>query len=156
MSSLKPRITKPRITAQIAGRALHPLLRPFAVGYFLTACAADLVYTQASVFVRHSVPEFADITEWLLIAGLVMAVLAAVVALIDLLGERQFRTLPDLRMYAAGGALVMALELYNLHIRLAAGADAITSTGVILSVAASIVLLATPSQNWARMYRHAN
>ena len=66
---------KPRITAQIAGRALHPLLRPFAVGYFLTACAADLVYTQASVFVRHSVPEFADITEWLLIAGLVMAVL---------------------------------------------------------------------------------
>ena len=53
---------KPRITAKIAGRALHPLLRPFAVGYFLTACAADLVYTQASVFVRHSVPEFAGIT----------------------------------------------------------------------------------------------
>src|SRR5687768_989256 len=38
---------KPFITAKIAGRALHPLLRPFAVGYFLTACAADLVYTQA-------------------------------------------------------------------------------------------------------------
>ena len=98
---------KPRITAKIAGRALHPLLRPFAVGYFLTACAADLIYTQASVFVRHSVPEFAGITEWLLIAGLVMAVLAAVVAVIDLLGEQQFRTLPDLRMYAAGSALVI-------------------------------------------------
>ena len=153
MSSLKPRITKPRITAQIAGRALHPLLRPFAVGYFLTACAADLVYTQASVFVRHSVPEFADITEWLLIAGLVMAMLAAVVALVDLMGERRFRTLPDLRMYAAGGALVMALEVYNLHIRLAAGADAITPTGLVLSLAASLVLLATPSQSWARMYR---
>lgn len=144
---------KPRITAQIAGRALHPLLRPFAVGYFLTACAADLVYTQASVFVRHSVPEFADITEWLLIAGLVMAVLAAVVALIDLLGERQFRAIPDLRMYAAGGALVMALEVYNLHIRQAMGAEAITSTGVILSLAATAVLLATPTRNWARMYR---
>lgn len=144
---------KPRITAKIAGRALHPLLRPFAVGYFLTACAADLVYTQASVFVRHSVPEFAGITEWLLIAGLVMAVLAAIVAAIDLLGERQFRSIPDLRMYAAGGALVMALEVYNLHIRMAAGADAITTTGLVLSLAAAIVLLATPSQNWARMYR---
>ena len=144
---------KPRITAKIAGRALHPLLRPFAVGYFLTACAADLVYTQASVFVRHSVPEFADITEWLLIAGLVMAVLAAVVAVIDLLGERQFRALPDLRMYAAGSALVMALEVYNLHLRLSIGADAITPTGVILSLAAALVLLVTPSQNWARMYR---
>ena len=113
---------KPRITAQIAGRALHPLLRPFAVGYFFSACAADLVYTQASVFVRHSVPEFADITEWLLIAGLVMAVLAAVVALLDLWGERQFRALPDLRMYAAGSALVMALDVYNLHLRQSIGA----------------------------------
>lgn len=151
MSRMTP--LKPRITAQIAGRALHPLLRPFAVGYFFTACAADLVYTQASVFVRHSVPEFADITEWLLIAGLVMAVLAAVVALIDLLGERQFRTLPDLRMYAAGGALVVALEVYNLYLRESVGADAITSTGLVLSLAASLVLLATPWQNWARMYR---
>jgi uncharacterized membrane protein len=144
---------KPRITAKIGGRALHPLLRPFAVGYFFTACAADLVYTQASVFVRHSVPEFADITEWLLTAGLVMAVLAAIVALIDLLGERQFRAIPDLRMYAAGGALVMALEVYNLHLRRAMGADAITPTGLILSLAATVVLLATPWQNWARMYR---
>jgi uncharacterized membrane protein len=144
---------KPHITAQIAGRALHPLLRPFAVGYYLTACAADLVYTQASVFVRHSVPEFAEITEWLLIAGLVMTLLAAVVAVIDLWGEQQFRALPDLRMYAAGSALVMALEVYNLYLRQSAGAEAITSTGLVLSLAASIVLLATPWQNWARLYR---
>ena len=144
---------KPRITARIGGRALHPLLRPFAVGFFFTACAADLVYTQASVFVRHGVPEFADVTEWLLIAGLVMAALAAIVALIDLLGDPQFRTLPDLRMYAAGSALVMALEVYNLNLRLSVGADAITPTGLVLSLAATIVLLATPWQNWARMYR---
>jgi hypothetical protein len=56
-------------------------------------------------------------------------------------------------MYAAGSALVMALEVYNFYIRQAAGADAITSTGLILSLSATIVLLATPSQNWARMYR---
>jgi uncharacterized membrane protein len=144
---------KPRITATIFGRPLHPLLRPFAVGYFLTACAADLVYTQASIFVQHSVPEFVAITEWLLGAGLVMAVLAAAVALIDLLGERQFRRLPDLRMYAAGSALVMALEVYNFYLRQAVGANAITPTGLVLSLAAAAVLLATPSQNWARMYR---
>jgi hypothetical protein len=56
-------------------------------------------------------------------------------------------------MYAAGSALVMALEVYNLHLRLSIGADAITPTGVILSLAAALVLLVTPSQNWARMYR---
>jgi hypothetical protein len=75
------------------------------------------------------------------------------VALIDLLGERQFRAIPDLRMYAAGGALVMALEVYNLHIRQAMGAEAITPTGLILSLSAAAVLLATPTRNWARMYR---
>lgn len=144
---------KPRITAKIAGHALHPLLRPFAVGYFLAACACDLVYSQASIFARNGAPEFAAITEWLLIAGLVMAALAAVVAVIDLLGERQFRTLPDLRMYAAGSALVIALEVYNLHLRQTAGADAITPTGLALSLAATAVLLATPSRSWARMYR---
>ena len=47
----------------------------------------------------------------------------------------------------------MALEVYNLHLRLSIGADAITPTGVILSLAASLVLLVMPSQNWARMYR---
>ena len=146
-------IEKPRITATIAGRALHPLLRPFAIGYFFAACACDLVYSQASIFVQKGAPEFASITEWLLGAGLVMAGLAAIVGLIDLLGERRFRSLPDVRMYAAGSALVVALEVYNFHIRQSAGADAITPTGLILSVSAVAVLLATPSRSWARMYR---
>ena len=146
-------VEKPRITAKIAGRPLHPLLRPFAIGYFLAVCACDLVYSQASVFAQNDAAEFASITEWLLVIGLVSAGLAAVVALIDLLGERRFRALPDARMYAAGGALVVALELYNLLLRHSSGADAITPMGLILSLSAVAVLLATPSQNWARMYR---
>ena len=40
---------KPRITAKIAGRPLHPLLRPFVIGYFFAVCGCDLVYSQASV-----------------------------------------------------------------------------------------------------------
>ena len=144
---------KPRITAKIAGRPLHPLLRPFVIGYFFAACACDLVYSQASVFAQSDAPEFASITEWLLGVGLVMAGLAAIVALIDLLGEARFRRLPDARMYALGGALVVALEIYNLDLRYAAGAAAITPTGLILSLSAIAVLLATPSQAWARMYR---
>ena len=77
-------LEKPRITAKIAGRPLHPLLRPFAIGYFLAVCACDLVYSQSNVFVRDSAPEIASITEWLLVVGLIMAGLAAIVAVIDL------------------------------------------------------------------------
>lgn len=146
-------LEKPRITAKIAGRPLHPLLRPFAIGYFLAVCACDLVYSQSNVFVRDSAPEIASITEWLLVVGLIMAGLAAIVAVIDLLGEQRFRGLPDARMYAAGGALVVVLELYNLGIRHSSGAEAITPMGLFLSLATIAVLLATPSQAWARMYR---
>ena len=88
-------LEKPRITAKIAGRPLHPLLRPFAIGYFLAVCACDLVYSQSNVFVRDSAPEIASITEWLLVVGLIMAGLAAIVAVIDLLGEQRFRGQQD-------------------------------------------------------------
>lgn len=146
-------MNKPRITAQIAGRALHPLLRPFAVAYFIAVGACDLIYSQAGVLAQYGSPEFASITQWLLIAGLVTAGLAAVVALIDFLGEERFRALPDVGMFAAGGALVLLIQLYNLYIRAATGVTAIVPMGLVLSLSAIAVLFATPSRAWARMYR---
>jgi uncharacterized membrane protein len=144
---------KPRITAKIAGYPLHPLLRPFAIGYFLAVCGCDLVYSQASVFVQNASPEFGSITEWLLGVGLIMAMLTGIIALIDWLGERRFRALPDTWMFAAGGSLVVLLECANLDLRWSEGTSAIAPTGLILSLATVAVLLATPSQSWARMYR---
>ena len=146
-------IEKPRITAKIAGRPLHPLLNLFVVGYFFAACGCDLVYSQSSIFVRNDAPEFASITEWLLGAGLLAAGLAMIAALADFWGDRRFRTVPGAWMYAAGGALVVALELCNLDIRHSGGAAAILPTGLILSLSAIAVLLAMPSRSWTQMYR---
>jgi uncharacterized membrane protein len=144
---------KPRITAKIAGRALHPLLRPFVIGYFFAVCACDLLYSQASIFAQNDAGDFTSITEWLLGAGLVAAVLTGSVALIDFAGEVRFRRLPDAWMYAAGGVLVAALAVYNLDLRFTSGSAAILPMGLILSLSTVAVLLATPSRAWARMYR---
>ena len=144
---------KPRITATVAGRPLHPIFRPFAIGYFLAALGCDLLYAQAGTFARAGASDFGAITVWLLAAGLVMAGLATAAALVDFLGERRFRDLPDLKTHAAGSALVIALEAYNLQLRVAGGAETIAPTGLILSLAAVAVLLATPSKAWSRMYR---
>ena len=143
----------PHITATVAGRPLHPLLRPFAGAYFLAVLGCDLLYASASAYQQTIDSDLAGITEWLLAAGLVSAGAALVVAVIDLLGEPLFRKLPDLWMYAAGGALVLLLELSNLDLRWSEGADAIAPTGLVLSLATAAVLLATPSQAWARLYR---
>ena len=99
---------KPRITAKIAGRALHPLLRPFVIGYFFAACACDLVYSQASVFAQNDAGDFASITEWLLGAGLVAAGLTALVALIDLFGEQRFRLVESALLAQCNGARSVA------------------------------------------------
>ena len=144
---------KPHVTAKIAGRPLYPLLHPFSLIYFLAACGCDLLYSQANIFVRDQSPEFASITEWLLAVGLIMAAATALVALIDFLGDARFRTLPDARMYAAGTVLAGVIELYNLDLRWDEGADAIAPVGLILSLAAVAVLLATPSKSWTRLYR---
>jgi uncharacterized membrane protein len=144
---------KPRITAKIAGRALHPLLRPFVIGYFFAVFGCDVVYSQASIFAQNDAGDFASITEWLLGAGLVAAALTALVALIDFAGEQRFRRLPDAWMYAAGGVLVAILAVYNLDIRFASGTAAILPMGLILSLSTVAVLVATPSKAWARMYR---
>ena len=56
-------------------------------------------------------------------------------------------------MYGAGGVLVTALALYNLDIRFTSGSEAILPMGLILSLSTVAVLLATPTRNWARMYR---
>lgn len=144
---------KPRVTAQIAGRALHPLLRPLAANAFFAATAADLVYMQMSIFAGHGVPRFVAFTEWLLGAGLVLALAAAVGGAIDLLGERRFRRLPDLGLYIAGSALAIALGWHNLELRQALGGTAIAPFGVFLSLSTALVLVATPWRSWDALYR---
>jgi len=146
---------KPRITAQIAGRPLHPLLRPFAVGYFLAVLACDLLYVQSSAAARFVAQDFGSITVWLLAVGLITAVLCGAAALIDLMGERRFRALPDLGLYLGGNVLLVAVQFHNLTLRQAQGSEAIQPMGLILSLLAVAVLIATPSEHWARLYRQA-
>jgi uncharacterized membrane protein len=146
---------KPHITAKIAGRSLYPLLRPYAVGYFFATLACDLLYfsTQSRDERPFTVVEFALIAEWLLAAGLLIAVFAGIAALIDFYGERRFRELADLGLYIGGNILVVVLGLYNFCIRFSDGGENVMETGLILSLSAVIVLFCIPSQGWNRMYR---
>ena len=148
-------LEKPHITAKIAGRSLYPMLRPYAVGYFFATLACDLLYfsTQSSEDRPFTVVEFGLIAEWLLAAGLLMAVFAGIAALIDFYGERRFRELAELGLYTGGNMLVVVLGLYNLFIRITDGSDDIMERGLILSLSTVVVLFCIPSQGWNRMYR---
>ena len=70
----------PRSTASILGHPIHPMLIPFPIAFFVTTLISDLAFQQTGN------PFWATASLWLLGAGLVMAGLAAVVGLIDVLG----------------------------------------------------------------------
>jgi uncharacterized membrane protein len=77
------RDARPRSLAKTGRQAIHQMLVPFSVAYLIGAFATDLAYWRTAMVMwnRFSV--------WLITAGLVMAALAVLAAVIDLLGSRQ-------------------------------------------------------------------
>jgi uncharacterized membrane protein len=70
---------------------------------------------------------------WLLRAGLIMAALAAVVGLADVLGEPRIRALNDVWWHAGGNVTVVLIELYSFFARYSEGTSAIVPKGLVLS-----------------------
>jgi uncharacterized membrane protein len=77
----------PRSTASIAGHPIHPMLIPFPIAFFVATFVCDLVFWATGN------SSWFDATLWLLGAGLIIAALAAVAGLTDILGDAQIRTL---------------------------------------------------------------
>src|SRR5258707_2726735 len=75
--------TSPGSTTKPRGRPIHKMLVSFSAAYFVGALVTDLAYWQVPdvVWERFSI--------WLIAAGLVMAGLAAIAYVIDLVDGRQ-------------------------------------------------------------------
>jgi uncharacterized membrane protein len=70
-----------------------------------------------------------------------MAALAAVMGLIDVLGDQQIRQLSTAWWHAGANVLVVLVELYNLFARYQGGPAAIVPNGLLLSFVAVLLLL---------------
>jgi uncharacterized membrane protein len=141
-------MSNPKSTASIAGHPIHPMLIPFPIAFFVATFFCDLAYWQTS----NSAWAAAGI--WLLGAGLVMAALAAVAGLTDVVGESRIRALNDVWWHAGGNVLVVLIELYNFYARSSEGAAAILPMGLVLSLVVVCTLLFTGWKGWEMVYRH--
>jgi uncharacterized membrane protein len=138
----------PRSTAQIAGHPLHPMLIPFPIAFFVGTFVCDLVlWSSGDVFWFRA-------TLWLLLAGLVMAALAALAGLTDLFGEARIRNLHDAWLHAGGNIIAVLIELYNLYARYSDGPPAVLPVGLILSLIVVLILLFTGWKGWEMVYKH--
>jgi len=141
-------MTNPRSTASIAGHPIHPMLIPFPVAFFVSTFVCDLVYWQ------FGYASWGTAATWLLGAGLVMAALAAVAGLTDVLGDERIRALNDAWLHAGGNIIAVLIEIYNWYIRYEQGTAAIVPKGLILSLVVVCILLFTGWKGWELVYRH--
>jgi len=124
------------------------MLIPFPIACFVLAFISDLA------FWKTSSDFWASASLWLLGIGLIMAALAAVMGLADVLGDDQVRNLSDAWLHAGGNVVAVVIELYNWYSRYEHGKDAIVPTGVILSLVVVLILLFTGWKGWEMVYRH--
>ena len=136
-----------RSTAAIGGHPIHPMLVPFPIAFLVGALVSDLVFwgTGDGFWSRAS--------WWLLAAGVVMGLLAAVFGLID------FLTIPRARqgstgwVHFLGNLLAVMLALVNVLLRLGDAGAAVLPGGLILSFVTVGILLVTGWMGGELAYR---
>lgn len=126
----------PRSRASIAGHPLHPMVIPFPIALFVAAFAADVG------FLATGREGWAAASVWLLGGGLAMAALAAVLGLIDFLGDRAVRGMRPAWLHMLSNVMAVLLEAVNLYMRSIQGAaQAVAPAGVILSAIVVLLLI---------------
>jgi uncharacterized membrane protein len=139
------RNTPSRMNLRSRGKPFHPTLVPYAIACFAGAFITDLAYWQTVNVMWET------FSIWLITAGLVMAGLAVVAFLIDLIAGRR-RTLTWPR--AIGYPLAILLSLVNAFVHSRDGYTAVVPTGLILSGLVVLILLLTGWLSSVSVHRH--
>ncbi len=138
----------PRSTASIAGHPIHTMIIVFPIAFFVAAFVCDLV------FWRSGNAMWATGALWLIGSGLIMAAVAAVLGLIDFLGEERIRALSHAWWHAGANVLVVLIELYSWYARYSGGPDAVVPTGLVLSLIAVALLVFSGWMGGELVFRH--
>jgi uncharacterized membrane protein len=97
----------PKSTAAIGDHPLHPMIIPFPVAFLVGAPIADLAFigTGDGFWARAAI--------WLIGAGIVMALVAAVAGFTDFFSDARIRSLNDAWYHMIGNLVAVVLALIN-------------------------------------------
>ena len=122
-----------------ATHPLHVLLGAYPIACFSGAFLTDIVYMNTAVMM------WANFSVWLITAGLVMGVIAAVVGIVEALVSRTHAVLRPDWLHSVGNALVLLLSLWNAFVHSRDAYTSVVPTGIILSGIVTILVLVV---NW--------
>ncbi len=137
-----------RSRAAIGGHPLHPMLIPFPIAFLVTALLTDVV------FWRTGNAFWAQASFWLVAAGVVTGLVAAVPGLIDFLGIGRVRELGMAWVHASGNVAAVGLSLVSMLIRWNDPAAGVLPWGLLLSLIVAAVLGVTGWIGGEMSYRH--
>jgi uncharacterized membrane protein len=129
------RNTPDRMDLPLSRELFHPMLVPLAVACFAGAFVTDLVYWQSVAVIWET------FSDWLLTTGMVIAGLAIIAFVIDVVRGKQISTLTW--PHAVGYVLVVLLSLVNAFVHSRDGYTAVVPTGLTLSTLVVVILLIT-------------
>jgi uncharacterized membrane protein len=135
-------------TVAVAGHPLHPAIITLPIGLLVTAPVTDIAYWfLGDVF-------WARASFWLIVAGLVTGLLAAITGLLDFIriGRVRKHTAGWAHMYANVTALVVTA--INLGLRVGNPVENLLFTGLILSVIVATLLGISGWYGGELVYRH--
>jgi uncharacterized membrane protein len=135
-------------TMRIAKHPIHPMLVPIPIACFFGALLTDAAYW------RTAETMWADFSAWLITGGVVMGYLAALVGLIDFLGNRHIRAQRPAWPHAIGNVVVLILATLNLFVHTRDAWTSVVPWGLTLSAAVVLVLMFTGWMGWSMVYRH--
>jgi uncharacterized membrane protein len=136
-----------RSTAAFAGHPIHAMLVPFPFGFLVGALLSDLAYW----WLRD--PFWARASFWLIAAGVVGGLLAALFGLTDFLTIRRARHMAGW-VHMTGNLLAVLLSLASLVIRLGNREAAVLPLGLGLSLVVGVILLITGWMGGELAYRY--
>ena len=138
----------PRSTASIGGHPIHAMLVAIPIVCFVGTFVTDIVYWRTATMM------WANMSAWLLTAGLVASVFVVIAGLIDFLGDRRIRALRVAWIHAGGNALAVTLSIINLLVHSRDAYTSVVPTGLILSGVVVLILLVTGWLGGALVFRH--
>jgi len=138
----------PKSTWSFAGHPTHAALVSFPIAFLNGALVSDIL------FWRLGDPFWARASFYLIGAGIVMALLAALAGFTDFLGDRRIRALGHAWQHMIGNLVAVALAVVNLLTRWQDVAASIVPTGLVLSALVAALLAFTGWRGGDLVFRH--
>ena len=131
------RYPAPPAAAAIARHPVHATLVPFPIVCLTLTLFTDIAYWRTSNLM------WVEFSAWLLLAGIVFGVLAAVFGAIDFFARPEIRSLRPAWPHAIGNLIALILAFFNNLVHTADGWTAVVPWGLTLSALTVLVMLVT-------------